>query len=527
MASVQAAEWREAVLDECRSIVENNTFELVPRKSLPSIAKPLRSMLIFKTKLDSEGNVKRYKARLVVKGCGQRKGIDYDEVFAPVAHHETIRVALSLAAADKLLVHQMDVKTAFLVPELQETVYMELPRGWPAELEGGGRGDVVARLIKAIYGLKQASKAWHSKLSGWMISYGFTRSQSDPCLFLRPQDDGGLILVTVWVDDLLIYSASLQAINAFKAAISAAFSMKDLGEAHFCLGMRFTFGKDFVALDQERYIHELLQRFGMASCNPSPTPLAPGTELRKAASTEDPGSSSDQLLDAASASRYKEIVGALLYLVTCTRPDLAMAVNQLSRHMSAPSAAHFAAAKHVLRHLRGTADLGIRYQRGDSSAERNVLTGYADASWMSVPGTSRSVSGYVFLLNGAAVSWRCKVQTTVALSTAEAEFDALCAATREAVYLRGLLLELRRAPAQATAIREDNQPCIALIKNPVTSNRTRHVALRFNFVREKLQAGQIDVVYCPTSEQLADIFTKMLPRPQHCKLRQLLLGLVD
>ena len=143
---------------------------------------------------------------------------------------------------------------------------------------------------------------------------------------------------------------------------------------------------------------------------------------------------------------------------------------------------------------------------------------------MSVPGTSRSVSGYVFLLNGAAVSWRCKVQSTVALSTAEAEFDAMCSATREAVYMRGLLQEMGKPQVSATLINEDNQPCIALIKNPVTSSRTRHVALRFNFVREKLQAGLIDVVYCPTGDQLADILTKMLPRPQHCKLRSIIMG---
>jgi hypothetical protein len=162
--------------------------------------------------------------------------------------------------------------------------------------------------------------------------------------------------------------------------------------------------------------------------------------------------------------------------------------------------------------------------RQRSGSERDVLVGYADASWMSVPGSSRSVSGYLFVLNGAAVSWRCKVQSTVALSTAEAEFDALCAATREAVYLRGLLQEMGIAQQSATTIYEDNQPCIALMHNPMTSSRTKHVALRFHFVREKLQGGEIEVEYCPTADMLADLLTKMLAAPQHARLRSFVHG---
>ena len=183
-----------------------------------------------------------------------------------------------------------------------------------------------------------------------------------------------------------------------------------------------------------------------------------------------------------------------------------------------------AAAKHVLRYLRGTDELGLCYRRPEDASQQCLLQAYADASWMSVPGTSRSVSGYVFMLNGGAISWKCKVQTTVALSTAEAEFDALCAAVREAVYLRGLLQEMGLAQVEPTTLFEDNQPCIQIAKNPVTSSRTRHVALRFNFVREKLQAKLVALQYCPTEEMVADIMTKMLPQPQHSKLRCIMMG---
>ena len=201
-----------------------------------------------------------------------------------------------------------------------------------------------------------------------------------------------------------------------------------------------------------------------------------------------------------------------------------MAVNQLSRFMSAPSVAHLRAAKHVLRYLRGTGSIGLCYRRAAGSELSNVLSGFADASWASQPGTSRSVSGYVFMFNGGAVSWRCKLQSTIALSTAEAEFDALCAATREAMYLRGLLQEMGLQQQQATTIFEDNQPCIALARNPMTSARTRHVALRFDFVREKLRAALVDVVYCPTGDMVADMLTKILPAPQQAKLREIVHG---
>jgi transposase InsO family protein len=516
MASPQASNWTKATLEECKSIMENRTFSLVPRSKLPDNAKPLRSMFIYKTKLDSKGNVDRFKARLVVKGCGQRKGIDYDEVFAPVAHHQTIRVVLAVAACQGLRVEQMDVTTAFLIPEISEEIYMELPDGWPADLPGGGRDGKasVAKLNKAIYGLKQAPRCWYDKLSKWLIDRGFQRSLSEPCLFLH---QASAMYVTVYVDDLLILCASETAIASFKADISAAFRMKDLGLAHFCLGMRFLFSDGQVTMDQQRYIGEILERNGMAACNPAVTPLPPGTELAKAASDS-------ELLPADKASTYREIVGSLLYLVVCTRPDIAMATNQLSRHMATPTQTHLGAAKHVLRYLRGTSSLGLAYSRPASRDQRNIVLGYADSSWQSVPGTSRSVSGYVFMLNGAAVSWRCKVQTIIAMSTAEAEFDALSMAAREAIYLRGLLGEMQLAQPGPTVMNEDNQPCIQMAKNPVTSSRVKHAVLRFNFVRECLEAKHIDIVYCPTEDMLADAFTKILPRPAFSRLRALIMG---
>lgn len=262
----------------------------------------------------------------------------------------------------------------------------------------------------------------------------------------------------------------------------------------------------------------------MAQSRPMSTPLPPSTELVPA--KDGSGVGADELLSVDDGLRFREITGSLMYLVACTRVDLAVAVNQLARNMAKPSKAHMTAAKHVLRYLRGTASLALRYGN-PSAANVNTVVGYADATWGNIPGSSRSVSGNVFLLNGAAVSWKCKVQSCVALSTAEAEFFSLCEATREAVYLRNLMEEIGLPQTSATRILEDNQPCIHLVHNPVTVSRSKHVAIRFNFVRERLELGQIDVVYCPTGDMVADALTKALPRPQHVKHRETLFGWLE
>ena len=511
MAGTHASDWMAAVREESQAIVDNGTFVLVERTRLPKPA--LKSAFIFKTKLDSAGNVSRYKARLVVKGCGQRKGVDYNEIFAPVAHHLAIRTLLAIAASEGLIVEQMDVNTAFLIPEIDEEIYMELPKGWPTGLmDGDGDSSKVAKLRKSLYGLKQAPRVWHLRLSAWMLEHGFVRSESEPCLFIHRSLG---MLIMVYVDDLLIGCRRQSPIDSFKKAISAAFSMKDLGVAHFCLGMRITFGSGMVQLDQERYAKQVLTRFGMADCSPTVTPLPPGTELVKAASE-------DELLADDKAGIYREIVGSLLYLTTCTRPDLAIAVNQLTRHMAKPSKVHLGAAKHVLRHLQGTASQGLTYRR--ASVDANVVAAYADASFQCMTETSKSVSGFVCLLNGAAISWRSKVQATVAMSTAEAEYDAMSLCAQEAAYLRDLMEDMGYPQRKPTTVFGDNQPAIFMTQNPATSNRFKHVVRRLKFLREQIDNGKVAIAYCPTGDMLADALTKILPRPQHSRLCSIIMG---
>jgi hypothetical protein len=290
--------------------------------------------------------------------------------------------------------------------------------------------------------------------------------------------------------------------------------------------MRIRQGEGFITMDQERYAIALLRRFRMDQCHAVGTPLVPKTELKPRSTQGGASLEDDPLLQQDEITRYREIVGSLMYLVACTRVDLAVAVNQLSRCMVAPTKSHMTAAKHVLRYLKGTAGLGLRYERG-ADDKSNIIDGYTDATWANVPKTSRSLSGYVFFLNQAAVSWKCSVQKVVSLSTAEAEYISLCEAVREAVYLRNLMQEMGLPQAKPTIVYEDNQPCIHLSWNPTTSNRLKHIAMRFNFVREKLEAGVVDVQYCPTADNVADALTKILPKPMHLKHRAQLLNLQE
>jgi hypothetical protein len=288
--------------------------------------------------------------------------------------------------------------------------------------------------------------------------------------------------------------------------------------------MRFNFGSDgSITIDQQRYVQELLAQHGMQDCTEVGTPMVPGTQLLPAGTALD-GRPADPLLDAGNAATYRSITGGLLYASCLTRVDITASVNQLTRHMAKPTASHLAAAKHVLRYLKGTVSLGLTYRRSSDVDRVNRLVAYADASWASDITSARSQSGYVLMLNGSAVSWRSKRQSLICLSTAEAEYDSLHECVREVKYLRGLLGEMGLAQTSPTQVREDNIAAIIIASQPITSARTRHVALRFHFVREAIRDGTIIVQHCASQYMLADVLTKILPKPQHCNLRSLIHG---
>jgi hypothetical protein len=484
-----AESWKLAMDEEMASLMSNGTWEL---KQLPTGVKPIPVKWVYKIKRDANGNIERYKARLVAKGFKQRQGVDFTEVFAPVSKHTTLRTVLALVAQHDMYLHQLDVKTAFLNGELEEDIYMVQPPGY----ESGGPS-VACHLKKAIYGLRQAPRAWHNKLKQELESRGFVASAADPGLFVL-YDSEHQVSVVVYVDDMLVASKSLESVNHIKAVLGSVFDVRDLGEAAFFLGMEINHDRKAgtVKLTQKKTITDLINKYDMGNAKTKEVPLSPTNRLSR-----DHG----KLLDR-DVYPYAELVGSLLYLSVCTRPDISQSVGVLSRYMSKPTEVHWHAAKGVLRYLAGTADKGIVFSKADSS----TVSGYCDADFAGDVDTRRSTTGYVFLINGGAVSWSSKLQPTVAVSTTEAEYMSVASAIKEALWLRKLLQDLHVPVEGPVTMHSDSQGAISLAQNPIISARSKHIDVLHHFARERLARKEVLIEYCPTDRMLADCFTKAL-----------------
>ena len=483
-----ATEWRSAMDEEMASLLENGTWTL---EQPPIGVRPIPVKWVYKIKKDAQGNIERYKARLVAKGFMQQEGINYTEVFAPVSKQSTLRTLLALVAADDLELHQLDIKTAFLNGDLEETIYMQQPEGY---VEGGP--NMACHLHKSLYGLKQAPRAWNSKLKQELESMGFTASEADPGLFVGRFKDG-TVYILVYVDDLLVVSNSKSGIQHVISRLQDAFKVRDLGEATYFLGMNIERDRQArtLKLSQERLASDLVNSYGMKESKIKSTPLSTSIKLTKAIE--------ENLLDKDTYT-YSHLVGSLLYLATCTRPDISQTVGALARHMANPSTEHWAAAKGVLRYLAGTLKQGIRYKQSNIG-----VAGYCDADYASDMDTRRSTTGFVYILHGGAISWNSKLQPTVAVSTSEAEYMAAAQAVKEGLWLKTLLKDFGIS-AGPIKIKCDSQGAIKLLKNPVASLRTKHIDVLHHFARERVARKEVAFEYCSTEAMVADSLTKPL-----------------
>jgi hypothetical protein len=463
--------------------------------------KVVGSKWVFKVKTGPDGEIIKHKARVVAQGFTQIEGIDYDETFAPVAKLSSLRTLLAFAAEHNLEVHQMDVKSAYLNAPLKEEIYMEAPPGFDIP-EG-----MVFRLLKAVYGTKQGGRVWYEDIRATLEALGYTRLESDHAVFIRIID-GAISIISLYVDDITMLCKSLKVINQDKEALKRSYQMTDLGEISWILGIQITRDRDkgTIALSQEKFIEEILDRFKKSQVRPISTPALANEHLTKLSTPE---------IDAKS---YQSAVGALMYPMLGTRPDLAYAVGALGRHAANPGPEHQRALDRVFRYLRATSKQKLVYQRG--SQDGNVVHGFVDADWASDTSDRKSTSGYVFKLAGGAISWSSKKQTSVAMSSTEAEYIAAAHAAKEAVWLRRLLTELGQPTLHPTLLHIDNQSAIAITRNPEFHDRTKHIEVRYHFLRHQHTQGEIDLVYKPTGEQVADALTKGLSREKHEKFRE-------
>ena len=501
--AVKEEKWRQAMDNEILSIEKNKTWTLT---MLPNNAKRIGVKWIYKTKFNESGEIDKYKARLVAKGYSRKHGIDYTEVFAPVARLDTVRMIISMAAQKGLRIGQLDVKSAFLHGELSEDVYVEQPRGY----EKKGKKHLVYKLHKALYGLKQAPRAWFNRIESYFLKEGFQRCESEQTLFTKRSSTGKIIIVSIYVDDLIFTGDDDAILTDFKRSMLREFDMSDLGSMRFFLGIEVLQRDDGIFICQRKYALEILKRFGMLESNEVNSPIIPGFKISK---DEDGISVND--------THYKQLVGSLMYL-TATRPDMMFVTCLISRYMGRPTNLHLQVAKRALRYLKGTMNYGIHYKKKGSGK----LLAYTDSDYAGDIEDRKSTSGYVFLMNSGAVSWCSKKQPIVTLSTTEAEFVAAAICTCQAIWIKRVLKELNYSDEECTHIWCDNSSTIKLSKNPVLHGRSKHIDVRYHFLRNLTKEGLIDLIHCGSKDQVAYIMTKPLKVDVFQRLRGLL-GVYD
>ena len=524
LRSPYSSEWTKGMKSELMSLNQNQAFEIT---TLPEGAHTIGTKWVYKVKFAKDGTVSRFKARLVIKGYSQQE-TDYNEIYSPVVKIASLRTILSLIATHQWHGHQVDVDTAFLIADLQETVFTDIPEGMKEILHTvpdtrthpSNNDRIVLKLRKSLYGLKQAPRNWFITLHTWLEDYGFNQSTADPCIYVLRDKTRHLIL-SVYVDDLLIASPILADLTKFKQDFGTKFPIKDLGEASWLLGTAIDRTQDGIFLHQQKYIHDMVHRFGLQDSHPATTPMTPDFQLYP---REDPAKQSQQL-NPADRELYRQIIGSLQFAASGTRADIATAVNILSRVQNSPTQSHLKAAKRVLQYLKGTDKTGLMFPSKPNSSYG--LIGYADADWATDRLTRRSTSGWCFIYNGGLLSWRSRLQRSVALSTCEAEYIALCDAVKQAVYFRHLLKDLCFPITESTPIYEDNTACISTTSTHFTTERTKHIETQYHYTRDKILDQTVKIIKVPTTDQLADIFTKILPGPAFYSAISRLLGNVQ
>ena len=483
--------WKEAMDSEMRSLKENGVYQLVDR---PKGKKVVKSKWVLRVKTNEKGGVEKYKARVVAKGFSQVEGVDYDQTFSPTVRFESIRQLVALGASKGLQMHQMDVTTAFLYAPLEEEVFMEQPEG---TVLPGDEGKVMW-LRKCLYGLKQAPRQWNILIDGVLKKLGFTRLKSDVGIYMKGDGDSA-IYIALYVDDLFLVGELLGEIEKVKAGLSTEFKMKDLGEARFLLGIEIRRrANGDVLLVQEKYAGDVVKRFSMEGSKTVSTPMELGTHLDISQQPVTDEERSEMV-----NVPYRSAIGSLMYLATCTRPDLSASVSELSKFSQNPGIAHWEGVKRVLRYVNGTAGEGLLYKRG---AQVGVW-GYSDAGHAGDRETSRGRNGYVFMSAGAAVSWRSSMMKVVTHSSCESEYVGLSEAGNEAIYLQQLQGEMRIGTEKVLLL-GDNESSLKLAMNPVFHQRSKHIRIKYHSLRDRVEEGLIELGKVDTGLNAADMFTK-------------------
>ncbi|KAK8667494.1 hypothetical protein V6N13_007643 [Hibiscus sabdariffa] len=476
VASPDSEKWLEAMRSEMDSMSENQVWTLVEP---PEGTKPIGCKWVFKKKTDMDGNVQIYKGRLVAKGFRQIHGVDYDETFSPVAMFKSIRILLAVAAFHDYEIWQMDVKTAFLNGKLEEDVYMTQPEGFVTP-ENARK---VCKLQRSIYGLKQASRSWNLRFNEAIQEFGFIRNEDEPCVYKK--FSGSIVsFLILYVDDILIIGNDIPTLQSIKTWLSSCFSMKDLGEAAYILGVKIYRDRSrrLLGLSQSTYIDKVLKRFSMEESIRGFLPMRHGISLSKEMCPSTP-----QERERMSQIPYASAIGSIMYAMICTRPDLSYALSMTSRYQVNPDEGHWTAVKNILKYLRTTKDVFLVYGGEEE-----------------------------FRIKGA-VSWKSSKQDTIADSTTKAEYITASEAVKEAVWIKKFITGLGVIPSISDAVDLycDNNGAIAQAKEPRSHQRSKHILRRLHLIREIIDQGDVEICKVHTDDNIADPLTKPLAQQKH------------
>jgi transposase InsO family protein len=494
--------WLKAADDEFASLLGMNTWRLVPR---PQKRKIIKSKWVFKIKRRPDRSIQKLKARLVAMGYSQIHGLDYDEIFSPTLRLETLRLICSLLAIRDWKGRQVDFKTAFLNGHLDHTVYMEQPPGFEDPIHP----DWVCKLDRSLYGLKQSPRQWNAALHKALTDLGLSNSKYDPTLYFKTQNSTLIGALTTHVDDLAIVGEPHFVTNLIKA-LGEKFDIGADADLHHFLSLKITRDRPNrqVFLKQSHYIEEIQDRF-LSTHTPVHTPTDTNFKLIHRRTPDDQKSSGP----------FNQLIGSLLWVSQCTRPDISFVVNRLSQHLRDPSEAHWQAAIRVLNYLVTTKDIRLRL------GGKLNCSGFSDSDWAEDRDDRKSTSAYTYRIGDGAISWKSRKQATVSLSSTEAEYKALSDSCKEGLWLRHVLTELSLRPNTAIPLHVDNEGAEALAKNPEHHARTKHIHARYHFIRECVQLKEVELLHVSTKDMLADMLTKPLSRVLLEKHR-LLFGLV-
>lgn len=490
IAQPEVKNWQKAMNEELGVLKERQVYDIVQR---PENKRVIGSRWVYKLKKNAEGTIERYRARLVAQGFRQVPGIDYFEIFSPVVNYVLIYLFMSFLVISMGWVHRhLDVNCAYLYGSLREETYMEIPKGFNFHSNVNSKSHVFL-LKKALYGLHQAGHEWYLELHSALENLGFKKLLRTNCVYMY----GRKSIILIYVDDIILFSENHLEMNKVIELLKSKFEIKDLGPIRKVLGIEFEQIKSKWVIHQKGYINRLEETFRDIPLVKCKLPMSPGQVIQK---NENDPSIEGKL-------PYRSLIGSLLFLATRSRPDILFAVNQLSQYNSHPTLKHWKLLCQVFNYVRVTKEFIIPLNVKGSKD----FYAYTDASWASDRDDRRSYSGFIVYFRNAPISWHTTKQKCVALSSMEAEYIAISEAARELLWLYDIFSECSKVlnfDICKPVLYSDSQSAIYFSRNSIENVRSKHIDIRFHFVKNLLTMNKFDLFSVPGDNNVADLLTK-------------------